>query len=419
MTHHANWSAHAPFRFAVGIEDTFIAHESPGQRKLDEYELTQHYQFWDHDLELVADSGADTLRWGIPWYRVETEPGKFAWDWVDRVADKISSLGLTCIVDLMHYGTPLWLDGSFANADYPDRVAAYAAKGADTLGDRFQAWTPLNEPVINALYCGQRGLWPPHLSGSRGFVQVLMQLTKGICLTQSAIQSIQSEAAFVHVDAGFRYEGDTRPLPLELMHEHRFLAMDLITGAVHDDHPMISWLQANGAGDIPLAWMRAHAVEPTVIGVNYYPAFTTVRYHVDGSSEPIEAGTAGLEDLLRAYALRYGKPLMITETSRGGTVQERRAWLSESLISVARLRDAGVPVIGYTWFPFMALVDWLYREASTPMDEWLIQMGLIDLALTSGGGTLERHPTALLDDFRKATRNPIPPVRSTAREGRP
>lgn len=80
MTEHADWSAASRFRFAVGIEDTFVAQESPGQRKLDEYELTQHYQFWEQDLELVARSGADTLRWGIPWYLVEPEPGRFAWN---------------------------------------------------------------------------------------------------------------------------------------------------------------------------------------------------------------------------------------------------------------------------------------------------------------------------------------------------
>lgn len=33
------------FRFAVGIEDTFIPQELPGQRRLDEYELTRHYQY--------------------------------------------------------------------------------------------------------------------------------------------------------------------------------------------------------------------------------------------------------------------------------------------------------------------------------------------------------------------------------------
>ena len=112
-----SWSPDMPFRYGVGIEDTFIAFEEPGRRKLDEYELTQHYQFWQRDLALVAESGADTLRWGIPWYRVEPSPGVFRWDWVDRVVEAIAGHGLTCMVDLMHYGTPLWLENSFLHPD--------------------------------------------------------------------------------------------------------------------------------------------------------------------------------------------------------------------------------------------------------------------------------------------------------------
>jgi len=42
------------FRFAVGIEDTFVPHGFPGHRALDEYELTQHYRFWSEDLGLAA-----------------------------------------------------------------------------------------------------------------------------------------------------------------------------------------------------------------------------------------------------------------------------------------------------------------------------------------------------------------------------
>ena len=41
------------FRFAVGIEDTFVPHAFPGHRALDEYELTQHYRFWSEDLGLA------------------------------------------------------------------------------------------------------------------------------------------------------------------------------------------------------------------------------------------------------------------------------------------------------------------------------------------------------------------------------
>ena len=412
MTHttRANWSATAPFRFGVGIEDTFIAHETPGRRRLDEYELTQHYQFWEQDLDLVARSGADMLRWGIPWYRVEASPGVRRWDWVDRVVDRLDALGVTCVVDLMHYGTPLWMENSFLHPDYPRRVAEYAAAAADRYGDRLHVWTPLNEPVINAVFCGERGLWPPYLEGQSGFVQVLMALVEGVVRTQAAITAVQPDASFVHVDAGFRYEGD-RPGDVDraLLEHRRFVAQDLVMGRVDEQHPLHDWLRAHGATQERLAFLREHPAVPDVVGVNYYPGFTTVRLG-EGPDQPVEAGTAGLEDLVTLYHERYGLPLAITETSRGGPLEGRREWLDDSLATVRRLREQGVPLVGYTWFPFIALVDWLYREDTAPVEDWLVQMGLVDLVPLPGSGVLERRPTELVERFRAATEAGMPAV---------
>ena len=68
------WFEDGRLRFAVGIEDTFVPQEYPGRRRLDEYELTQHYHLWHDDLGLASATGAEMIRWGIPWYRVEPEP---------------------------------------------------------------------------------------------------------------------------------------------------------------------------------------------------------------------------------------------------------------------------------------------------------------------------------------------------------
>jgi beta-glucosidase/6-phospho-beta-glucosidase/beta-galactosidase len=405
----SDWRAGGPFRFAVGIEDTFVPQQAPGQRKLDEYELTQHYEHWEEDLQLVADAGADTLRWGIPWYLVQPEPDRFAWEWVDRVVDRMAEMGLRCVVDLMHYGTPLWLSGEFLSADYPERVAAYAAAAAERYGDRLSDWTPLNEPAVNAAYCGERGLWPPNLTGEHGFVRVLLQLAEGICRTQAAITDVQADAAFVHVDAGSRFEGDPHALPLEVVEQRPYLALDLVTGKVDEEHPLFPWLTANGAEERRLEWFRRHTVTPNVIGVNYYPAFTTFRYGEHGTPVPVEAGTHGLDELMRSYFQRYGLPVMVTETSRGGPILDRRLWLAESVQTVEDLRRDGIPVVGYTWFPFMTLVDWRYREAETPVDDWLVHMGLVDL-VHEPGGDLARHRTAALDDFRAASRRGMPAV---------
>lgn len=393
------WFQDGRLHFAVGIEDTFVPQEDIGRRKLDEYELTQHYQHWKEDLSRAADAGADTVRWGIPWYLVEPVPGRFQWEWTDRVVDHLGSLGLRCVVDLMHYGTPLWLDNAFLNHGYPEAVATYAAAAAERYRGALECWTPLNEPVINAIYCGEKGTWPPCLRGADGFVKLLTQLAKGIVLTQRRIAATQPEATFVHVDAGFRWTGAWPPGEREHLEERRFLGLDLVMGRVTEHHPLRGHLAAHGVTEEDLAWFAAQAVTPDVIGVNYYPAFTTAHRDTAGGLTPREAGTEGMVDLLHAYASRYGLPLFLTETSRGGTVGERLAWLEESVATAVRLRAEGMPLVGYTWFPFFALVDWLYRESTEPVDHWLVQMGLYDL-VRDASSTLVRTPTALVDRFR-------------------
>lgn len=399
------WFEDGRLHFAVGIEDTFVPQESVGRRKLDEYELTQHYHLWKDDLSRAADAGAELIRWGVPWYLLEPEPGAFRWEWTDRVVEHLDRLGLRCVVDLMHYGTPLWLDNQFLNTGYPERVAAYAAAVAERYRGSLQDFTPLNEPAINAVYCGEQGTWPPCLRGDDGFVKVLTQLARGMVLTQQRIAQVQPEATFVHVDAGFRWVGEWHPDPLDHLEERRFLALDLILGRVDEGHPMHDYLTAHGTTEAELTWFSDNAVTPDLIGVNYYPAFTTTRHDPEtGRAHPVEAGTEGLVDLLRTYADRYPQPLFVTETSRGGPADERLAWLEESVETVRALRAEGMPLVGYTWFPFFALVDWLYRESDEPVDRWLVQMGLYDLE-RDAGGVLQRKATPAVDRFRALARN--------------
>jgi beta-glucosidase len=395
------WFEDGRLRFAVGIEDTFVPQESPGRRRLDEYELTQHYHLWHEDLGHAAATGAELVRWGVPWYRLEPSPGRFRWDWLDRVVDRLEELGLTCVVDLMHYGTPLWLDNQFLNAAYPVRVAEYAARVAERYRGRLSVWTPLNEPMVNAIWCGERGTWPPGLTGDDGFVKLAVQLARGIVLTQRRIAEAQPEATFVHVEASFRYVGEWFPFDLELVRRRRFLVLDLVTGRVDAGHELYGYLAGHGVGDDDLGWFRSQAVVPDVVGVNYYPAFTTSRFRPgDPEPVPVEAGTAGLEEVLREFQERYRRPVFLTETSRAGDLQARRRWLHDSVGLVRRLRAEGFPLVGYTWWPLFPLVDWRYRETTDPVERWLLPMGLLELE-PDGAGVLRRVPTDLVEEFAK------------------
>jgi beta-glucosidase/6-phospho-beta-glucosidase/beta-galactosidase len=388
------WFKEPRLHFAVGIEDTFVPQQEPGQRALDEYELTQHYQQWHADIGLAAEVGATMMRYGVPWHVVNPQRGRWAWEWLDRVVERIAEVEIEPIVDLMHYGTPLWLDDQFLNPDYSDRVAEYAGQVAERYGEVLRIYTPLNEPLINAMYCGEWGIWPPHLRGHEGFVKLVRAIARGIVKTQRAVEDVSGgTATYVHVEAAFRYVGDTDNEVARLLLNRRFLVADLLLGRIGDGHPMADYLLAHGMGEEELSWFRENTAEPDVIGVNYYPSLSTERFvagelHAGDPSDPRprhDDGIEGLEDVIHAWASRYKRPIFLTETSLPGDIDGRLQWLEASVAAVHRMRAEGNDVVGYTWWPLFDMIHWSYREGGGLPQDYLLRAGLYDLTPDSAG----------------------------------
>ncbi|GEN80188.1 family 1 glycosylhydrolase [Actinotalea fermentans] len=415
------WFEDGALHFGLGIEDTFVPQERAGERALDEYALTEHYEHWHADLGLARDAGAELVRWGVPWYRLQPEPGRYAWSWLDGVIDRFVELGLRPVLDLMHYGTPLWLDGQFAHRDYPARVADYSVAVAERYGDRVTDYTPVNEPMIHALFSGEYAYWPPYLSGPAGLVSMCAQLTRGFQRAQAGIAEVLGDAAtFVHVDAGMRFDGDAEhAATIGRLREQTWLVEDLATGRVDDGHPLAAFLAEHGVSDADLTAFRENAVRPDVVGVNYYPRHSTEllragESHSGGFADPRptrDDGTAGLAELLREAAARYGAPVALTETCVTGTVDERLAWLDASVAALRDLRAEGLDVVAYTWWPLFDMYEWTWRTSTAPRVDHLLPMGLYALEERAHG--LARTRTPLVGRFRHHAR-PAPAIEGRA-----
>jgi beta-glucosidase/6-phospho-beta-glucosidase/beta-galactosidase len=422
----SKWFEDGTLHFALGIEDTFVPQTRAGERAIDEYELTQHYDNLETDLELVSEVGAGLLRWGVPWYRAAPDPGVWDRSWVDRAIDKMQELGIRPIVDLIHYGTPLWLDHQFAHPDYARHAAEFAQRFAARFGDTVTDYTPVNEPMIHALFSGEYGYWPPYLDGHQGFVTVASALAEGFVLTQQAIaEELGDRAPFVHVDAGMLYVGETGSAEqiapehintVDRLRHQSFLVEDLVTGSVRDGHPLLPQLRAGGLSESRLEWFRDSAVRPDVMGVNYYPHNSTEIFeegvhHRGGFADPrptFDSGVGGLREVLVNYSERYGAPVMLTETCVTGSVQERVSWLDSSVKAVQNLRAQGIPVVGYTWWPLFDMYEWTYRHSTLPRADHRLTMGLFDLVETPRGLHRRRNPVAdRFADYARSTASTV------------
>lgn len=395
----------AAFQWLAGIEDTFITAPFPKTgRTLDEYELTQHYERWREDLGLFAEIGVRSVRYGIPWHRINPAPGAWDFEFADRSLERLLELGIQPVVDLVHYGVPRWMERAYLDPGFGERMAEYAARVAQRYRGRIHTYTPLNEPRVTAWYCGKLGWWPPFGRGWPGFVRVMLGLCRGIVLTSQALRSVDPEIVLVHVDATDLYHAGSQEVQAEaqLRQEIVFFALDLVTGRIGPGHPLRHWLLTHGAAESELAWFQAHAVEPDVMGINLYPLFSekTLVRDRGGLRMRMRYASADIVDrLVQMYWQRYRCPLLISETASEGSVARRRAWLEESVAAVARVRARGIPLAGYTWWPLFALVTWAYRQGHKAPHDYLKQMGLWDLR--PGPNGLERVPTALVARYRE------------------
>lgn len=394
------------FIWASGVENTFIPQTKRGHRALDEYELINHYEYWREDLALAREVGVGAIRWGVPWYRVEPRPGDFDWTWTDEVLPYlVHDLKIMPIIDLMHYGCPLWLDREFVNEDYPRAVAAYAEAFARRYHDIISWYTPLNEPLMNALWSGKRGLWPPYLRGDGGYTRIMMQLARGIVRTVEAIKGVDPDARMVQVEAVGLTRAEVPELQVLAQESQAqiFLSYDLISGRVDTNHMLYSWLVRNGASLHDLAELKRRAVPLDIVGLNFYPQWSTTELHRDRAgrmqSRVVEKDGAGFAELLADAHRRYDVPVMVTETSARGTHATRLRWMNESLAAIKRLRERGVPVVGYTWFPMMTMFNWHYRFGTQPAEKYRIELGLYVLDQESGKQRWQVTP--LVERFRE------------------
>lgn len=379
-------SAPEKFIWASGIEDTFVPQTKAGHRALDEYQLLGHYQHWREDIGLAARLGVKALRWGIPWYRVEALPGEFDWRWTDEVLScLVNELGVTPIVDLMHYGCPFWLRREFASPQYPQAVARYIRAFVERYAGLVHWYTPLNEPVVNALMCGKRGLWPPYLRGDSGYIRIMLQLVRGIIESTAAIKEVDPKAVLVHVEATGLSRAAREDLEaLAADDNHRgYLCYDLLTGRVDPGHPLYLWLVRNGASPDELNRIAERRIALDVLGMNFYPQWSAREFYVTPkgriSDRAINDGENSFGKLIEDYYRRYQVPIILTETSAYGADSMRSGWLKNSTATIKALRRRGVPVLGYTWFPMFTMIDWRYRFGKMDLDNYRMELGAFRL----------------------------------------
>lgn len=380
-----------PLELWGGVECTY---NRVGDRYFNQLEWNGHLQRTS-DLDLFADLGIRAIRYPVVWEALAPNQGQeIDWSWPDERLNRLRELDIAPIADLVHHGS----GPRYAEITSP-AFAPGLARFARQVAERYpwiDAYTPVNEPLTTARFCGLYGHWYPHGTSNDCFVRVLLNECHAIALSMFAVREINPTARLVQTDdLGRIYSTPHMAYQAHFENLRRWLSFDLLCGRIDPAHDMWDYLVESGATLRELEWFCANPCPPDIMGINHYP--TSDRYldenlarypeQTHGGNgreryadvEAVRVLTQPLggfkERLLEAWE-RYHIPLAITEAHLGCTREEQVRWTDGAWRAAQAVREAGADVRAVTAWSLLGAYNW---NSLVTRDEGYYEPGVFDV----------------------------------------
>jgi dTDP-4-dehydrorhamnose reductase len=346
-----------------------------GDELIDQTRLNGHHDRPD-DLDRFAALGIAAIRYPVLWERVEPDGAAAAgWRWTDERLGRMRELGLRPIATLLHHGNGP-RDTELTAPDFVPKFVAFATRVAERY-PWLDAYTPINEPLTTARFCGLYGLWHPHARDHQVFARILLNQINAIRLAMRAIRQVNPAARLIQTEDLAKAHG-TPALAYQARHENarRWLTLDLLTGRVTPGHPLWSYLVHAGLRS-ELDELASDPCPPDIVGLDYYPPSERflddrierypVRTHTSNGRDRyadldavrvLADGPTGFERLALEAWRRYRLPIAATEVHLGCTREEQLRWLKEIWDAALRLRARGADVRAVTGWALLGSYDW-------------------------------------------------------------
>ena len=357
-----------PTFFLSGFECSTFVWKDQGRRDL--CDETQHRRFADEDYAFLASLGIGVAREGVPWPAVDLGDGRYDFSPIDPFIAAMQRHKVQPIWDLFHYGYP---DGADPfSPDFARRFADYARATAAYVADKLPGpayFPPVNEITFFGFMAGEWG-WAAPFGKTEA---QRLELRRAVCAADiaavKAIREVLPDARMVHIDPLIlvvppRDRPDLADEAWAETFDDAFFAFDIISGAKHPE--------LGGAPEVL-----------DIVGVNHY-SFGQMEYRETGPHAALEPGDpriVPMADLLERAWTRYGRPMIVGETS--GLEGGRDDWLNDVVNEALAAVNRGVELHGVCLFPGVDMPDW-------HTGKWL-HNGIADLE-KQADGTLKRVP---------------------------
>ncbi len=342
---------------------------------MDQLDLSGHYKRGYDDIRLFADLGIKALRYPVLWEKHAPQKDKIT-DWSrsnERLAE-MKQAGITPIAGLVHHGSgPAYVD--FFDGSFAEGLAAYAGEVAGNF-PWIEYYTPVNEPLTTARFCGMYGHWYPHKNTPLDFLTILLAECKGTVLSMQAIRKINPKAKLVQTeDFGKTHSTPLLKYQAEFENNRRWLSFDLLCGRVNETHPLWQYLTWTGLKTEDLLFFVDNPCPPDILGINHY--ITSERWldeslekfpsdcvggngrHMYADVEAVRVGkNKGPEALFQEVWDRYKIPIAITEVHLHCSREEQLRWFYYVWNAVNNLQKKGADVRAVTAWALLGSFDW-------------------------------------------------------------
>lgn len=387
----------------------------------DQLDYCGHYRRGVLDIQLVAELGVKAVRYPVIWERYHNS-ADLSWSWLARQLNTLRYYDITPIAGLLHHGSGP-IHASLEDPCFPGELEKFATTVAGTF-PWLEYFTPINEPLTTARFCGLYGFWYPHLKSSKSFAEILLNEVKAVVLAMKAIRRIIPNAKLLQTeDLGKTYSTSILRYQADFENERRWLTNDLLCGFVKPGHAMWDYLLWLGIAQSKLEFFLENPCPPQIMGLDYY--ITSERFldetpekypphtygwngkhrYADVEAIRVQHGEKhGPKVLLEECWQRYKIPIAITEIHIHGSPEEQIAWFSYIWNTCLHLKKKGIDIRAATAWAMFGSYGWSKLLTENPGE---YECGVFDV---SSGTPLSTPYTDFLKSLVKNPESAISPV---------
>lgn len=343
----------------------------------DQLDYCGHYRRGIQDVELIAQLGVRALRYPIIFERYYPhKDNDILWSWPERQLNALRYYDITIIAGLMHHGSGP-IHTCLSDPSFATEMEKYASKVAAKF-PWIEFYTPVNEPLTTARFCGLYGYWYPHKTNAKVFAEILLNEIKATVLSMRAIRKVNPNAKLIQTeDLGKVYSSPLLRYQADFENERRWLTFDLLCGRVKKGHPMFEYFVWLGISENLLSFFIDNPCSPDILGLDYY--VTSERYldedlgkypqQFHGSNgrhqyADIEAVRVKLDEpngprvLLEECWERYEIPMAITEVHIHGSPEDQIRWFNHIWKACLDVRRHGIEINAVTAWAIFGSYGW-------------------------------------------------------------